>query len=436
MGLGPAGPDLVTAEARRVIGEIPVRFVRTRRHPAAAVVGDAATFDHLYETSEDLPETYRRIAEALVTAARRDGTVLYAVPGSPVVAERTVELLRADDRVEVTLVAGLSFTDLAFVRLGVDPVAAGAHLVDGQRFTVEAAGRAGPFLVAQCDHPGVLSDIKLAVDDPDAPPVTVLFHLGLPDERLITVPWDEMDRTVEPDHLTSLWIPRLATPVAAEMARFAELVARLRAECPWDAEQTHASLRRYLLEEAHEALEALDALPADPALADPAFAALAEELGDLLFQIVFHSVLAAEEGQFTLTDVIRGIHDKLVARHPHVFGEAPAADADEVAARWERLKSAEKGPRGPLEGIPPTLPALTVAEKVLTRLERAGAAPTGPTGGAPVAVGPSGAVDADAVGDALLAVVAAARRAGIDPEAALRARISRLARDAGGSPVD
>src|SRR5690606_35644463 len=126
-----------------------------------------------------------------------------------------------------------------------------------------------------------------AVDSADDGPVlTVLQRLGLPDEAVTVVPWYELDRVVEPDHLTSVYVPRLAAPLAGEVVRITEVVRRLRADCPWDRQQTHASLRRHLLEEAYEVLEALDHLDPD---SGEGFDALEEELGDLLFQIVFHA---------------------------------------------------------------------------------------------------------------------------------------------------
>src|SRR3712207_1004961 len=150
----------------------------------------------------------------------------------------------------------MSCLDWAWDRLRVDPLAAGVRLVDGRRFAVEAAGSRGPLLVAQCDSRPVLSDIKLAVDSP--PPdgvVVVLHHLGLDDESVTEVSWEDLDRTVDADHLTSLFIRELAAPVANEVVRFVELVATLRERCPWDREQTHASLTRHLVEEAYEVLE-------------------------------------------------------------------------------------------------------------------------------------------------------------------------------------
>jgi tetrapyrrole methylase family protein / MazG family protein len=377
-GLGPAGPDLVTAAVTEAIARVPYRYVRTTRHPAAVVVGEAASFDDRYESAGRIEDVYAGIVEELVAAAADRGEVLYAVPGSPVVAEHTVERLLADDRVAVELVPGLSFVDLAWVRLGVDPVERGVRLVDGHRFAVEAAGERGPLLVGQCEDRDVLSEIKLAVGDVldrgdgDAgrePTAVVLQRLGLPDEAVTEVRWHELDRVVAPDHLTAVYLPRLAAPVAGEMAAFAEVVRRLRAECPWDREQTHHSLRRHLLEESYEVLEALDHLDVE---AGEGFDALEEELGDLLFQVVLHARLAAEEGWFTLADVARGVSTKLIGRHPHVFGDAEAASADEVADRWEQLKKAEKGRGSVMDGIPATLPALLYAQKVQRKAESQG----------------------------------------------------------------
>ena len=154
------------------------------------------------------------------------------------------------------------------------------------------------------------------------------------------------------------------------MERFHELVRTLRAECPWDREQTHASLTRHLLEETYEVLEAIDHVDVE---AGAGFDALEEELGDLLFQVVFHSVLAAEEGQFTLADVARGIHDKLYARHPHVFEPGAAAtDVAQLTVDWERRKVEEKGRDSVMDGIPAALPALAYAAKVQKKAESQG----------------------------------------------------------------
>jgi len=435
VGLGPAGPGLVTTEVRDAIERISMRFVRTTRHPSAGVVEPAISFDDVYDAASDLEEVYGAIAARLVAAASEHGEVLYAVPGSPAVAERTVELLRADPEVDVVVLAALSFLDLAWVRLGIDPVAAGVRVVDGHRFDTEAAGERGPLLVAQCDSQQVLSAVKLAFDDVMPATVTVLQRLGLDDERVEVVAWEDLDREVEADHLTSLYLPALAVPVAGELAAFAVVVRRLREECPWDREQTHESLTRYLIEEAYEVVDAIES-------GDGAH--LEEELGDLLLQVFLHSAIATQAGEFTLADVARGITDKMIRRHPHVFGDVSVSGPDDVRRNWEQIKAAEKrdaavasdgvgsggGAASVIDGIPVGLPALQRAAKVAKRAAIVGfdwdaLAPVYDKVQEEIAelqADPS----ADELGDVLFAVVNVARHLGLDPEAALRGATAKF----------
>ena len=432
VGLGPAGPDLCTTATLTAIADHPHRLVRTIRHPAVTVLGDhVVALDHHYESADSFAEVYAGVVDEVVMAAEAHARVLYAVPGSPMVAERTVELLLADDRVEVSVVPALSFVDLAWVRLGVDPLTDGVRIVDAHRFSVEASGERGPLLVAQVDTPTVLADVVVSVEDPPSEPVTVLQGLGTDDERISRVPWNDLPAVIDPDHLTSLFVPRLAAPIAVEMQRFVELVAMLRHECPWDAEQTHTTLRSHLLEEAHELLEALDGY--DEATGQGS-KALEEELGDLLFQVVFHARIAADDGRFDLADVARGIHDKLRHRHPHVFLPTPDGDrgphleqvsgSDDVLANWDRIKQAEKGRESVLDGIPPTLPALAAAQKVLRRAAGIEIEPDPPAGPPPGLM--EFLTDDQALGDLLLAITGAARAAGLDAEEALRGAVGRF----------
>jgi tetrapyrrole methylase family protein / MazG family protein len=416
VGLGPGDPRLISAAAQAALDQIGPRFVRTTRHPSAHLAQPAVSFDAVYEDAAHLDEVYPAIVERLIHEAE-GRTVVYAVPGSPVVAERTVELLKLDSRVEVTVIPALSFLDLAWERLGVDPFAEGARLVDGHRFAEEAAGQSGPFLVAQCDSRLVLSDIKLALED--GPRVTVLQRLGLPDESIVECDWGDLDRRTDADHLTCLWIPRLAEPVAAEFVRFDALVRTLREQCPWDRSQTHQTLTRYLIEETYELLEAIDELDYDH---------LEEELGDLLYQIAFHATLASEEGQFTLADVARRIHDKLVERHPHVFGPPGTP-----VPNWEELKRAQKGRASVMDGVPGHLPSLLYALTVQGKAASVGFDWENAAGAWPkvheelqelaeaMAEGDGGgpAINEE-LGDVLFSVVNVARHLGIDPETALR----------------
>ena len=429
VGLGPAGPELLSAATHDRLARATVKLVRTTRHPAAVAVDGALSCDDLYDGGASLEEVYESIVERLVQSAEEHGEVLYAVPGSPRVAERSVELLVADARVEVEVLPALSFLELAWDRLGIDPLAAGVRLVDGRRFAREAAGERGPLLVAQCDSKAVLSEVKLAVEG-SPPSVVVLQRLGLPGEAVTEVAWADLDREVTPDHLTSLWIPKLASPVGSELVGFEELVRTLRARCPWDREQTHSSLTRHLLEETYEVLEAIEALEAALAAGggggtdrdvDAGYEHLEEELGDLLFQIFFHSALGAEAGRFGVADVARGIHDKLVRRHPHVFAGVEVDGTGDVVRNWEQIKREEKGRASVMDGVPANLPSLLYSHKVQRKAASAGIEVEVP----PVLDLTAVASDAD-LGEVLFVVVAASRRLGLDPEAALRATTARF----------
>ncbi|MEM7339810.1 MAG: MazG family protein [Actinomycetota bacterium] len=416
-GLGPGGEHHLTAETLTRIEAAEQRFVRTSRHPTAHLVSDATSFDHLYETAETFDHVYGAITDALVAATTAAGSALYAVPGSPLVLEETVRRLRADTRIGVELVPAMSFLDVAWARLGVDPVDDGVRLIDGHRFTHQAAGERGPLLVAHAHAPWVLSDIKLAIDAGPEQRAVVLQRLGTPEESIVEVAWPDLDRVVEPDHLTSIYLPTVAAPVAQELVSTVQLMHRLRQECPWDQAQDHASLRSYLLEETYELLEAIDdvAAAAEGDLAP--YELLEEELGDVWFQVLFHAELATEVGAFTIADVARTVHDKLVSRHPHVFGETEVDGADQVAANWEKIKKAEKQRTSALDGIPAGLPSLALAAKTLQRAERAGA-PIEPGTGLLAAIADD--LDDVTLGRGLLATVAAARAADLDPEDALR----------------
>jgi tetrapyrrole methylase family protein/MazG family protein len=284
-------------------------------------------------------------------------------------------------------------------------------------------------------------------------PITILQALGTPEERIVETTWADLDRTVTADHLTSLWIPHLATPVGAEYVRFHQLTRLLREQCPWDIEQTHASLVPHLLEEAYEVVDAVHGLAeSDPSTDEH----LIEELGDLLYQIEFHATIAEQEGRFTIADVASGIHDKLVRRHPHVFGDLAGADlgTDEVLSNWDDIKRAEKGRTSVFDGIPRSMPALAYAAKVGAKASKVGfdwpavdgafakiaeetaelqaaIAEHGAVAGESTsdgAVSPEASAErtAEELGDLLFAVVNVARHLHIEPELALRAATDKF----------
>jgi XTP/dITP diphosphohydrolase len=225
------------------------------------------------------------------------------------------------------------------------------------------------------------------------------------DEEATTFPSVLADRIVSDEEAPRVEVLHASYDVPG--ARLLDLVTvmdRLRTSCPWDREQTHGSLARYLLEETYETLEAIE---------NGDYAHLREELGDLLLQVYFHARIASEhaEAPFDIDDVAGDIVDKLVHRHPHVFAGLDVEDASEVERNWEQLKAAEKGRGSVLDGIPQALPALSLAEKTLGRAGRVGVVPE----------------LTDSLGDRLLALVLEARAAGLDAEQELRAAVRRLA---------
>ncbi len=436
VGLGPGAPAAVTVGALERLTQAPMARLRTRRHPSAEGLGDLESYDDWYERADSFESLYHAIVEDLVQLARAaDAEVVYAVPGSPLVAERTVELLRIRDDVEVVVEPAVSVIDAACAALGVDPMAVGLRVVDALS---PITWREGPHLVLQCYAPEVLA---VLADQLAGASVTLLSHLGLDDERVEPIDVGDLARVPALDHLCSLWVevPRGASEATGDLVA---LVHRLRVECPWDQEQTHASLARHLLEEAYEALDALeDYVRAD----DPDTTShLVEELGDLWCQVVFHAELAAEQERFDLTRVADQLSAKLVARHPHVFGDATADSADEVAARWEELKRAEKGRASVTDGVVWQQPALTLYTSLLRKAASIGLEPGPPETLRDQALAALTALEFDparvgdaagdtlappAWGDALVALVALARHAGVDLEGVVRER-ARAMREA------
>ncbi len=445
VGLGPGDVDLLSERTLRLLRESPVVRLRTRVHPAASAVPDAESYDDHYERAPSFDVLYHEIADDLVRLAKEsvNREVIYAVPGSPVVAERTVELLGLRDDVKVIREPAVSVIDVACAALGRDPMADGLRVVDALNGTEPFRGP-GPLLVLQTYS----SEILAVVGDrlPPETVVTILHHLGLRDERIVTVTAGQLTTFDAVDHLTSLWIDALRTAGDA-MDDLVSLTRRLRLECPWDQEQTHASLTRHLLEEAYEALDALEHLVRSQAQgtsgADDA-AHVAEELGDLLFQIVLHAELADEQDLFNVTIIADGVRDKLIGRHPHVFGDVRVRDSNEVAERWEALKLKEKGRDSITDGVAWQLPALTLYTKLLRKASTLNLGVTSAEAARaraldavrslsldddPAADAASSSNVSARWGDAVSALVQCAQWSGVDLEGVLRERARQLRDD-------
>jgi tetrapyrrole methylase family protein/MazG family protein len=359
----------LTVEAVKAIEAAKPLYLRTRRHPVVAELGDVelVSFDDLYDSEEDFDSVYNGIVTRLLEAEGK-GDVTYAVPGHPLFGEATVRMLleQAD---EVRIIDGVSFIEPACRLLGVDPLESGLQLLDALNLAVIDPSR--PVLAGQVYNRRAASELKLATLRwyPEGHGVTVLNDLSMPTERSREVKLGALDHEDDFDHLTTVFFPAL------ELERNTQTFGGLRAivdhlrsphGCPWDREQTHESLRSDLLEETYEVLAALDAADQH---------ALREELGDLLNQVVFQARIAEEAGDFDLEDVIESVATKLVRRHPHVFSGLEVSGTADVLRNWEAIKRDEKdgaGEDSALSGVSPTLPALHQAALVLERASRAG----------------------------------------------------------------
>ena len=368
VGLGPGSAGLITAETRTLLSSGRAVLLRTRHHPAVAELGSIssgfADCDDLYEQALSFESVYSAIVDRVMAAARAE-EMIYAVPGHPLVAERTVtgilERARAS-QLTAAVYPAVSYADVAAVQLGIEM--GSMQLCDALELRIDTQR---PALISQLFDRDVATGLKLRLLEvfPADHPVTVLSALGSPRASRAVVPLSELDHRPF-GYLDSLYVPALAP--LADVRRFDglyEVIQRLNAPdgCPWDREQTHLSLRPHLLEESYEALEAIDS--GDPGR-------LIEELGDVLLQVLMHAAVAARTGEFTFADVAEGITRKLIYRHPHVFGDASASTADEVHQNWEKLKQAAKPRQSVLDGVPATLPALAASQSIQGRARRVG----------------------------------------------------------------
>ncbi|HHX87892.1 MAG TPA: nucleoside triphosphate pyrophosphohydrolase [Firmicutes bacterium] len=363
IGLGPGNPGQLTADARKALRRGRPLYLRTCRHPLAGYLTDRGisfrSFDYLYRSGTSFEQVYRFIARTLIKSASKYGQVYYAVPGHPLVGEAAVEQLlsRAQRRgISIKLFPGLSFIEPVLEALNLD-LLNGVTVLDVLRLDRLVEPCPQHLILAQVYCREVASRAKLALLNlyPADFPVTIVKQAGLPGERIWHLPLYLLDRRPWFNHCTALYLPPAG---GYRLGELLEIMARLRSErgCPWDRRQTHHSLRPYLIEESYEVVAAIE---------QQDMASLQEELGDLLLQVVFHSQVARENGDFTIYQVIEGIVNKLIRRHPHVFGKETATSEEKVMKRWQQIKSTEKGGRRPdLEAISFGLPSLLKAFKV------------------------------------------------------------------------
>lgn len=382
VGLGPGGIAMLPAENLDVLESASVLFMRTEQHPAAEDLKSRgvsfATYDHLYDGGSSFQEIYAGIARDLINRAA-SAPVVYAVPGHPMVAEESVNVLLElcrGQKLKTRVMPAMSFLDSVFALVSLDP-GCGMHIIDAMQMDRHHPDPTLTNIIVQVYSRLVASDAKITLMDyyPDEHLVKVIRAAGVPGlEQVVEIPLYELDRLTWIDHLTTVVIPPW-TEATAGISRFpadrlVDILEMLRSEtgCPWDREQTHTTLKKYLVEETYEVIEAID---------EGNMYKICEELGDLLLQIVFHAQLARESGYFDFNDIVKEISRKLIRRHPHVFAEVRVSDSAQVSVNWEKIKAGEKAARGEsqasvLDGIPQGLAALAKAEKTQKKAAKVG----------------------------------------------------------------
>ena len=431
--VGSASLALLTDPANRVI-------VRTLRHPAAATLAQqrpVESCDDLYEEAECSDDLYAAVAERLLEAGER-GNVIYAVPGSPLVGEFAVATVRrlANERgIGLEVVPAESFIDAVLATVGYDPLDRGLIVLNGQSLP-DPLVLDHPTIIGHLPDRMLLSEVISRIDRvlPEDTEATVLIDLGTPAAQAVTT----TVATIDPGYAglrTSLFLD----PAPSGLVGAVTVMRRLRRECPWDRRQTHRSLLTHLLEESSELVDAVSALPVEAPGGESdwvAYSAVEDELGDVLLQVLFHTVMAEEAGAFTIDDVAEGLRRKLVRRHPHVFGDVEASTPSEVLRNWEAIKSDEKtGTHSLMDGVPVSMGGLTRAAKLQKRAASAGFDWEGPDGVIPKLTEElaefSEVIDQPEeaereIGDLLFTLVNLARHLGLDSELALRGAVSRF----------
>lgn len=375
LGLGP-GKGYMTLDTLQTLKRSGNVFLRTEIHPGTedlkAMGIDYKSFDKCYEKGTSFEEVYGEIVDSLVSMVYKYGEICYVVPGSPMVDERTVEELKEiseDKGIDLDIRPGMSFVDAMASELGFN--ISNIMITDALGLDPHSINTSMGVIISQVYDRFIASEIKIKLSwiYGDNKLVTVVSGAGNGDiMKRADIPLYQLDRIEWIDHLTSVYITpvEFANKSRYDFGDFKYIMDRLRQECPWDKEQTHESLKQYLLEETYEVLEAVD-------IKDDR--QLCEELGDLLLQVFFHSKIGEEMEAFDIYEVVDGISKKMIQRHPHVFGNVIATSPDDVLKNWTDIKKEEKGFKTQTEmmrSIPGNLPALMLSYKIQDKAAEVG----------------------------------------------------------------
>ncbi|MFR8732553.1 MAG: nucleoside triphosphate pyrophosphohydrolase [Clostridium perfringens] len=376
MGLGPGAYEALTIGALKELKNNKNIYFRTEKHPTVDFLKDEGikfeSYDHAYEKYDSFDDVYKYIAEDLITKIKDDEDLIYAVPGHPLVAEKSVinliELCK-ENNIQYEVLPAVSFVDAMMEALQVDPIE-GVKIIDAFDMKNQILDKRVGTIITQVYNNFIASEVKLRLlegyeDDTEIIFVRAAGVEGL--ESIRKIPLYELDWQEDIDYLTSIYIPK-DLGNKKDFQDLLDIIETLRnpGGCPWDREQTHESLKSALLEECYEVIDAIENEDED---------ALIEELGDVLLQVVFHASIGKEDGYFDIMDVIGGISNKMINRHPHVFGNEKANTSEQVLVNWDEIKKEEKGIKTlteEMQNIAKSLPAATRAYKVQKKAKKVG----------------------------------------------------------------
>lgn len=376
MGLGPGAYEALTIGALKELKNNKNIYFRTEKHPTVDFLKDEGikfeSYDHAYEKYDSFDDVYKYIAEDLITKIKDDEDLIYAVPGHPLVAEKSVinliELCK-ENNIQYEVLPAVSFVDAMMEALQVDPIE-GVKIIDAFDMKNQILDKRVGTIITQVYNNFIASEVKLRLlegyeDDTEIIFVRAAGVEGL--ESIRKIPLYELDWQEDIDYLTSIYIPK-DLGNKKDFQDLLDIIETLRnpGGCPWDREQTHESLKSALLEECYEVIDAIENEDED---------ALIEELGDVLLQVVFHASIGKEDGYFDIMDVIGRISNKMINRHPHVFGNEEANTSEQVLVNWDEIKKEEKGIKTlteEMQNIAKSLPATTRAYKVQKKAKKVG----------------------------------------------------------------
>ncbi|WP_331275603.1 nucleoside triphosphate pyrophosphohydrolase [Peptostreptococcus equinus] len=370
VGLGAGDLSQISFAAVNELKKDKKIYLRTDNHPIVEYLNiEYTSFDEYYDRLENFEEVYEAISEKIVEEGKKED-IIYAVPGHPRVAEKTVSLIEKYaklENIELEIIASMSFIDAMYNYLGFDP-SDGFTLIDAFEVRRKNLDSESNIIITQVYDRYIASNVKLKLMDyyDDEQDVWLVKSAGIKNlEYKKKVHLYDLDSIKnEFDHLTSLYIPKSDKKRFMDIEDLIEITKKLRSEdgCPWDKEQSHGSLKRYIVEEAYELVEAIEEDDID---------GIIEELGDILYQVTIHSQIGIEEGYFDIYEVSNAISKKMIDRHAHVFDKENADNS----LTWEEKKMIEKNETKITESIKRTvksLPGLMKAEKIQDKAAKVG----------------------------------------------------------------